>query len=121
MTNTTTIIGRLTKDPELRTTSNGVSVVSFTIAVERNYKGSDGEKITDFIPVIAWRKTAEIVSKYLSKGSLCSVTGALQTRNFVASDGSNRTIMEVNANHVHFLPSLKKAVRKEDPITNLPF
>ena len=81
MLNRITVIGRLTRDPELRTTSNGVAVATFTVAVDRQYKTQNGEKETDFIPVVVWRGLAETCSKYLSKGNMVAVDGRLQIRN----------------------------------------
>lgn len=82
MVNNVTIMGRLTSDPELRQTANGVATCSFTVAVERNYTPQGQDKQTDFIPVVAWRQTAEFVSKYFSKGKLIAVVGALRTRSY---------------------------------------
>lgn len=108
MTNTVIIIGRLTKDPEIRTTGNGVSVVNFTLAVERDQRSSTGEKIVDFIPVVAWNKTAEAVGQYLSKGSLISVTGSIQSRNYEVSDDVTRLMVDVYADKIHFLSGKKR-------------
>lgn len=82
MVNNVTIMGRLTSDPELKQTPSGVSTCSFTVAVERNYTPQGQEKQTDFIPVVAWRQTAEFISKYFSKGKMIAVIGALRTRSY---------------------------------------
>lgn len=97
------IIGNLTKDPELRTTPSGVSVCSFTVAVQRRYKDQNGERQADFIPVIVWRGLAENCAKYLAKGRKVSVVGEIQTRNYEAQDGSKRYVTEIVASDVEFL------------------
>ena len=103
MLNRTILIGRLTKDPELRSTQSGTSVCTFTLAVDRGFTTNDGKKETDFIPVVVWRGQAESCGRYLSKGKLCAVDGRLQIRTYEASDGSKRTIAEVIAETVRFL------------------
>jgi len=103
MLNHITIMGRLTRDPELRTTQAGVSVTSFTVAVDRDFGGRDGgEKQTDFIDCVAWRSTGEFVSKYFHKGSMIVVSGRLQSRKWQDRDGNNRTSWEINADNVYF-------------------
>ena len=103
MLNTVTIMGRLTRDPELRRTGSGVAVASFTVAVDRDYNPKDGgEKETDFIDCIAWRGTGEFVSKYFAKGSMIVVSGRLQVRNWTDKDGSKRRSTEVVAENVYF-------------------
>ena len=97
------IIGRLTRDPELRSTTNGTPVATFTAAVDRNVKNARGEIETDFIPVVAWRGQAESCAKYLSKGKLVAVDGRLQIRTYEAQDGSKRTAAEVHTDNVQFL------------------
>lgn len=101
MLNTITILGRLTKDPELRYTNSNVPVASFTVAVDRDYS-SNGEKQTDFIDVVAWRSTGEFVSKYFAKGSMIAVTGRLESRRWQDRDGNKRTSWEINAEHCYF-------------------
>lgn len=96
------IKGRLTADPELKTTSSGVSVCSFSIAVDRSYKGKDGERQTDFFIVSAWRGTAEFVSKYFRKGEHILVVGEMQSRRYKDKDGNNRIAWELIANSVEF-------------------
>lgn len=105
MINKVTLIGRLTRNPEMRMLANGVAVASFTLAVDRTFKNKDGEKEADFIPIVVWRKTAELCEKYLSKGSLAAVVGRIQTRNYDAADGTKRYVTEVVADEVQFLSS----------------
>ena len=103
MLNHITIMGRLTRDPELRSTQSGVSVTSFTVAVDRDFGGRDGgERQTDFIDCVAWRQTGEFVSKYFHKGSMIVVSGRLQSRKWQDRDGNNRTSWEINADNVYF-------------------
>lgn len=96
------IMGNLTADPELKTTSNGTSVTSFTVAVQRRYARETDEVKADFINVVAWRQTAEFITKYFTKGRNIFVEGSIQTRNYTASDGSKRYITEVVADNVQF-------------------
>lgn len=102
MLNVVAIQGRLTHDPELKTTPNGVSVCTFRIAVDRSYVPHGEERQTDFITVTAWRKTAEFVSKYFQKGSMISVQGRLETSQYQDKNGNNRTATEVIAAEVGF-------------------
>lgn len=104
MFNLVVLTGRITADPELKTTQSGVSVVSFSVAVQRRYKSGE-EPITDFINVVAWRSSAEFVSKYFKKGSMIGIEGAIQTRKYQDKDGNNRTAFEVVANNVQFVES----------------
>jgi single-strand DNA-binding protein len=101
MLNNVNLCGRLVENPELKKTTNGTSVTAFTIAVDRDYTSGD-EKQTDFIKIVAWRGTAEFVSKYFTKGKLIIINGAIQVRKYVNQDGENRYITEVIANHVYF-------------------
>ena len=111
MLNRIILMGRLAADPELRTTTNGVSVVSFRIGVARDY---DREQ-TDWINVVAWRQTAEFVSKYFFKGSLIALEGSLQSRQYQDRDGNNRTAYEVQADRVWFAQGKgAKAAEKPD-------
>ena len=122
MMNKAILIGRLTRDPELRTTSNGISVTSFTIAVDRNFNNQQGEKETDFIPVVAWRKLADTCAKYLAKGRLVAVSGRMQVRSYEGKDGK-RYVTEVVADEVQFLEraeSKEKFTEVEDNV-ELPF
>ncbi len=103
MLNHIVIMGRLTRDPELRTTQTGVNVTSFTVAVERDFGGRDGgEKQTDYIDCVAWRQSGEFVSKYFHKGSMIVVSGRLQSRKWQDRDGNNRTSWEINADNCYF-------------------
>lgn len=102
MLNKTFLQGRLTADPELKSTSTGVPVCQFRLAVERDFKDKDGKKQSDFITVIAWRQTAEFVSRFFSKGRIAIVEGSIQTRDYTDRDGNKRTATEVVANSVHF-------------------
>ena len=103
MLNHIVIMGRLTRDPELRRTGSGVAVASFTVAVDRDFSGRDGgERETDFIDCVAWRQTGEFVSKYFTKGSMMVVSGRLQIRNWNDKDGNKRRTAEVVADNVYF-------------------
>lgn len=101
MLNHITIMGRLTKDPELRRTGSGIACTSFTLAVDRDYK-NNGETETDFIDCVAWRNTAEFVSQYFSKGRMAVVSGSLQIRSWTDKDGNKRRTAEVIADNVYF-------------------
>jgi single-strand DNA-binding protein len=103
MLNRIILIGRLTKDPELRYTPSGVAVAKFTLAVDRNFKNQQGEKETDFINIVVWQKQAENVANYLLKGKLAAVEGRLQIRSYDGQDGQKRWVTEVVANTVSFL------------------
>lgn len=105
MLNRIIIMGRMTKDPELRSTNGGVSVTSFTLAVDRDFKGQNGEKTTDFIDVVAWRNTAEFVCKYFSKGRMAVAEGRLQIREWKDKEGNNRRNAEIQAENVYFADS----------------
>ncbi len=103
MLNHITIMGRLVKDPELRRTQSGVAVCSFTVAVDRDFQSREAaEKQTDFIDVVAWRQTAEFVSKYFTKGRMIVVDGSLQSRKWQDKTGQNRVSWEVLANNIYF-------------------
>ena len=114
MLNHITIMGRLTKDPELRRTGSGIAVSSFTLAVDRDRKNEAGEKETDFIDCTAWRQTGEFASKYFQKGSTAIVSGRLQIRNYTGKDGNKRRAAEVVADSVYFGDS-KKSVEGTYP------
>ncbi len=105
MLNCAIIMGRLTADPELRTTASGLSVTTFSVAVDRGYAKAGEERQTDFINVVAWRQTAEFVSKYFQKGSMIAVQGSIQTRSYEDKNGNKRTATEVVANNVSFCGS----------------
>ena len=97
------LIGNLTKDPELSTTTSGVSVTRFTVAISRRFKNAEGEYDTDFINCVAWRNTADFVHKYFRKGQKLAVTGSIQTRSYDAQDGTKRYVTEVVAEEVEFV------------------
>ena len=97
------LIGNLTKDPELTTTSNGVAVCRFTIAVSRRYSNADGERETDFLNIVVWRSLGENCHKFLKKGSKVGVVGNIQNRSYDATDGTKRYITEIVAEEVEFL------------------
>ena len=109
MLNHITVMGRLTRDPELRRTGSGVAVSNFTVAVDRDFKNASGEKETDFIDCVAWRQTGEFVSKYFTKGRMAVVSGRLQIRSYTDKDGNNRRAAEVVADNVYFGDSKQAA------------
>ena len=99
------LVGRLVRDPEVRSTSTGSSTANFTVAVSRNFKNKDGNYDADFLPCVAFRNSADFVSKYFKKGSLIGIEGRVQTRNYDAQDGTKRYVTEVIADNVTFLSS----------------
>lgn len=105
MLNVIAIMGRLSRDPELRQTTTGKSVASFTIACSRGRKDANGKDLVDWIPVVAWEHTAEFVCKYFEKGSLIAIDGRLQSRTYKDRDGNNRTAIEIVANNANFAGS----------------
>ena len=109
MLNRIIIMGRLARDPELRRTGSGTAVTSFTLAVDRDFKSQGGEKETDWIDVVAWRNTAEFVSKYFTKGRMAVVEGRLQMRNWTDRDGNKRVSAEVVADNVYFGDSKRES------------
>lgn len=115
MLNKVIVMGRLVADPEFRKTPADVSVCSFRVACDRDYKPKDGERETDFINVTAWRSTAEFVSKYFSKGRTAVVDGRLQVRNYTDRDGNKRTATEIVANNVYFGDSKQKDDGDSEP------
>lgn len=102
MLNKIIVMGRLTRDPELRRTQSGLSVTSFSVACDRDFKSQSGGKETDFIDIVAWRQTAEFVSRYFTKGRMALVEGRLQMREYTDRDGNRRVAAEVVANNVYF-------------------
>ena len=102
MLNHIVLMGRLTRDPELRRTGSGIAVASFTLAVDRDYSAQGAEKETDFVDIVAWRNTAEFVSRYFTKGRMAIVSGRLQIRNWTDKDGNKRRSAEVVADNVYF-------------------
>lgn len=109
------LVGILTRDPELRTTASGVSVCSFTIAVNRRFKNPQGEYETDFINCVAWRKGAELLAKYFGKGSMVGLVGSIQTRSYDNKDGQRVYVTEVSVEEVHFVERRKSEVA---PVVN---
>lgn len=120
MLNHIVLMGRLTKDPELRRTGNGVAVASFSIAVDRDFSAQDGQKETDFIDIVAWRSTAEFVEKYFSKGRMAVVSGRLQIRSWTDKEGNKRRSAEVVADNVYFGDSKKDGDAAPAPASNSP-
>ena len=112
------LIGRLTKDPDLNTTQNGISVCKFAIAVNRPYKNDSGNSQADFLNIVVWRALADNCHKYLFKGSQCAVVGSIQTRTY-EKDGEKKYITEIVADNVEFLSPAKSAEKKEDRIEDL--
>ncbi len=115
------LIGNLTKDPEITTTSNGVSVCRFTLAVTRRFANSEGERDTDFISIVAWRALADNCHKFIKKGSKVAVVGNIQSRSYDATDGTKRYVTEIVAEEVEFLNTRNDntAVDKKDEVTAL--
>ena len=110
MLNNIVIMGRLTRDPDLKYTQSGTAVASFTVAVDRDFKSGGGEKQTDFIDCVAWRQTGEFVSKYFAKGSMAVVSGRLQIRDWQDKEGNKRRSAEVVADNVYFGESKQSGV-----------
>lgn len=119
--NKSILIGNLTKDPEISTTTNGVSVCRFTLAVTRRYANSDGERDTDFINIVAWRALADNCHRFLKKGSKVAVVGNIQSRSYDAADGSKRYVTEIVAEEVEFLNTRNgdSEVKKEEEVSKL--
>ncbi len=116
MLNHITIMGRLTRDPELRRTGSGIAVASFTLAVDRDYSGKDNsEKETDFIDCVAWRQAGEFVSKHFTKGRMACVSGRLQLRDWTDKEGNNRKNAEVVAENIYFADSKPAAQNASSP------
>ena len=109
------LMGRLVKDPELRTTTNGTAVTTFTVAIDRKGK----EKVTDFLPCVAWRQTAEFVAKYFTKGKMILVVGSIQPRSYTAKDGSSRSQTEIVVDEVSFCGD-KASEKPNNPVNVWP-
>ncbi|MBQ9228756.1 MAG: single-stranded DNA-binding protein [Eubacterium sp.] len=109
MLNTVALMGRLTYDPELKTTPSGVSVLRFQLACDRTYQKAGAERQADFIDCVAWRQTAEFINRYFHKGSMIAVEGSIQTQNYTDRDGNKRKSVEVMANNVSFCGSRENA------------
>jgi single-strand DNA-binding protein len=115
------LMGRLTRDPEMRTTPSQVPVCTFTLAIDRRFKSASGEKQADFIPVVAWRQQAEFCAKYFRKGSRMMVVGSIQTRNYTDKDGNKRTATEVVADEIQFVDSKREESGYDAPASgNVP-
>jgi single-strand DNA-binding protein len=112
MLNKVILTGRLTATPELKTTPGGVSVTSFSIAVQRQFKSADGSYQTDFINIVAWRNTAEFVTRYFEKGQLIAIVGSIQTRQYEDKTGAKRTAFEVVADEAQFVESKKDSAAR---------
>ncbi len=112
------LVGRLTRDPELKTTGSGVSVCSFTIAINRRFKNSEGNYDADFINCVAWRQQAEFISKYFSKGRMVGICGSIQTRNYDREDGQRVYVTEVVADEVSFVDSKSQGDGAPAPAAN---
>ena len=110
MFNKAILIGRLTADPELKQTPNGISVCSFSIAVDRRFSGRDSERKTDFLNITSWRQQAEFVCRYFHKGDVIGVEGSIQTRNYEDKNGNKRTAVEVVADRAFFVDSKNSAL-----------
>lgn len=105
MLNRAILMGRLVADPELRQTPNGVSVTSFRIAVDRNFNSKSGERQADFLDIVAWRQTAEFITRYFTKGRMIALEGSIQTRGYEDKNGNKRTAVEIVADNVYFADS----------------
>jgi len=116
MLNRIVICGRLVRDPELKSTTNGVAVANFTVACERNFAGSDGKKETDFVPCVVWRGLAETCGRYLGKGKLVAVEGRLQIRSYDDKDGNKRTVAEIVGDNVQFLSPKSENAQPAEPM-----
>ena len=114
MLNNVVLMGRLVADPELRHTPNDIAVTSFTLAVNRSFAKAGTDRATDFIDIVAWRSTAEFVSRYFTKGQMAAVQGSIQTRTYQDKDGNNRKAFEVVANNVYFADSKKDSAPRSD-------
>lgn len=115
MLNHITLAGRLVADPELRRTQGGIAVASFNLAVDQDYKAQNGERGVDFIPIVAWRGTAEFAEKYFEKGQMAIVSGRLSTRRYEDKNGNKRTAYEVVASNIYFAGSKAKSNTDEAP------
>lgn len=113
MMNRVVLVGRLTKDPELKVTPNGVAVATFTLAVNRSFTNAQGEREADFINCVVWRRPAENVANFLKKGSLAGVDGRVQTRSYENQDGKRVYVTEILAESVQFLEPKKEGTRDE--------
>lgn len=113
MLNKVILTGRLTAAPELKITTGGISVTTFSIAVQRQYKSADGSYPTDFINIVAWRSTAEFITRFFEKGQLIAIVGSIQTRNYEDKTGAKRTAVEVVADEAQFVESKRDEARPD--------
>lgn len=120
MLNRIILMGRLTRDPELRHTQTGTAVASFTLAVERQFKDANGDRQADFIDIVAWRQTGEFAAKYFTKGRMAAVEGRLQMRDWTDRDGNKRRAAEVVADNVYFADSPKESPKYDAPAYTEP-
>ena len=120
MLNTVVLMGRLTAAPELKKTQSDVSICSFTVAVDRDYKDANGERQADFIRCVAWRQTAEFISKYFGKGAMIAVVGSIQSRQYEDKDGNKRTSIEVVAEKASFTGEKSENASGETRTPSLP-
>lgn len=114
MINNVTLMGRLTARPELKTTQSGMSVTSICIAVDRRFQSKEGERVSDFINCVAWRNTAEFITRFFDKGDMVAVTGEIQTRKYKDKYGNNRTAFEVIVNQASFCGSRSNSGNSPD-------
>ena len=121
MLNKVILLGRLTADPELRSTQNGTSVTQFTLAVDRNYQKQGEERQADFINCVAWKQTAKFIAKYFSKGRMIAVEGSLQTRNYEDKQGNKRTATEVIVSNASFTGEPKQESKQSDDFDELGY
>ena len=121
MLNQLSTMGRITAAPELNYTSNTAAAPIFTLAVDRDYSGKDKEKQTDFIECVAWRHTAEFISKYFTKGSMAVVTGKLYSRKWTDKDGNKRTAWEAQVDNIYFADSKKPTSEASEPVTGYEY
>jgi single-strand DNA-binding protein len=129
MINHIVLIGRITADPELKHTQNGIAFCNFTLAVERNYKDSAGNKMSDFITCTAWKQQAELLNQYVKQGDMLGIEGSLQSRKYQTQDGQNRTAYEVQVSSMQFLgkgkpksnkPKTTNERKQQKPVTPEP-
>lgn len=120
MLNRVVLVGRMTRDPELRRTANGTPVASFTLAMNRNFSSQNGERQADFIPCVVWNKAAENTAKYCSKGSLVGVDGRLQSRSYQNQDGRRVNVIEVICDSVQFLETRAMSSQRTTMMDQMP-
>lgn len=117
-------MGRLTRDPELKTTSSNIAVATFSIAIDRKYKNASGNKQTDFLNCVAWRSSAEFIAKYFGKGDRISIVGSVQSRSYEANDGTRRNVVEVAVEEAGFVDSKSGAQQASEQVPDdsaMPF